>query len=109
LPEGPHDENSEGEFSFKMEDEMRGRWLGIVLLAGLSVLPQVCAAGEFEGRLERVDWESVTLRDGNDKLVVVCVNKGHRYQAAPFLGKWVTVDFRNDKGEYMATGFRSGQ
>jgi hypothetical protein len=90
-----------------MEEEMRGRWLGMVLSAGLLVLPQICAAGEFAGRLERVDWESVTLRDSNDKLVVVRVNKDHRSQAAPFLGKWVTVDFRNDKGEYRAIGFRS--
>ena len=86
---------------------MKGRWLGMVLSAGLLVLPQICAAGEFAGRLERVDWQSVTLRDSNDKLVVVRVTKDHRSQAAPFLGKWVTVGFRKDKGEYRATGFRS--
>jgi hypothetical protein len=92
-----------------MEEEMRDRWLGMMLFAGLLVLPQVCTAGEFAGRLERVDWESVTLRDANDQLVVVRVNKDHRFQAAPFLGKWVTVDFRNDQGECKATGFRSGR
>jgi hypothetical protein len=89
-----------------MEEEMRGRWFAMLLFAGLLVWPQVCAAGEFAGRLERVDWESVTLRDSNDKLVVVRVNKDHRFQAAPYLGQWVTVDFRNDKGEYRAIGFR---
>jgi hypothetical protein len=93
----------------QMEEEMRSRWLGMVLFAGLLVAPQVCAADEFAGRLERVDWESVTLRDSNDKLVVVRVNKDHRFQAAPFLGRWVTVDFRHDQGEYRAIGFRSCQ
>lgn len=88
---------------------MRGRWLGMVLFAGLLVLPQVCTAGEFAGRLERVDLESVTLRDSNDKLVVVRVNKDHRFQAAPFLGKWVTVDCRSEQGEFRAIGFRSGK
>jgi len=84
------------------------RWLGIVIaLIGVLSSPLFCKAEEFAGRLERVDMESVTIRDSNDKLVVLRVNWDRRFQAAPFLGRWVTVDFRNEQGEFRAIGFRS--
>jgi len=87
---------------------MMGRWLAIVIaFSGFVSSPLLCAADEFAGRLERVDLESVTLRDSNDKLVVLRVNRDRRFQAAPFLGRWVTVDFRNEQGEFRAMGFRS--
>ncbi len=87
---------------------MMGRCLAIVIaFTGLLGSPLLCAADEFAGRLERVDMESVTLRDSNDKLVVIRVNRDRRFQAAPFLGRWVTVDFRNEQGEFRAIGFRS--
>ena len=92
---------------YPMEEEMRVRWLWMMLFAALSAAPQCCLAGEFAGWLERVDLESVTLRDSDNKPVVVRVERNHRFQAAPFLGKWVTVDFQTEKGEFRALGFRS--
>ncbi len=85
---------------------MRSYCLGALLLASILVSPQLCLAGEFAGRLERVDLESVTIRDSNDKLFVVHVDRTHRYQAAPFLGKWVTVRFHDENGVCRALGFR---
>ncbi len=89
---------------------MRGRFFTIAfaLAASLS-LSQICTADEFAGRLERVDLQTVTVRDCNDKLVVLRVNNDRRFQAAPFLGRWVTVDFRNEQGEFLAVGFKPRQ
>ncbi len=85
-----------------------GRWLAIVIaLIGVLGSALLCKADEFAGRLERVDLESVTIRDSSDKLVVLRVNRDRRFQAAPFLGRWVTVDFRNEQGEFRAIGFRA--
>ncbi len=88
---------------------MRGYWLGVFLSASILISPQLCLAGEFAGRLERVDLESVTIRDSSDKSLVVHVDRSHRYQAAPFIGKWVTVHFRDENGVCRALGFRSSQ
>lgn len=85
-----------------------GRCLAIVIaFTGLLSTPLLCTADEFAGRLERVDLESVTLRGSNDKPFVLRINWDRRFQAAPFLGRWVTVDFRNEQGEPRAIGFRS--
>ncbi len=87
-----------------------GRCLAIMIaFTGLLGSPLLCTADEFAGRLERVDLESVTLRDSNDKPFVLRINWDRRFQAAPFLGKWVTVDFRNEQGEPQAIGFRSAR
>ncbi len=84
---------------------MRGHWLGALLSASILVLPQLCLAGEFAGRLERVDLESVTIRDSSDKLMVVHVDSSHRHQAAPFLGRWVKVLFQDENGVCRALSF----
>jgi hypothetical protein len=88
---------------------MRGYWLGALLSASILISPQLCPAGEFAGRLERVDLESVTVRDSSDKSLVIHVDRSHRIQAAPFLGKWVTVRFQDENGVCRALGFRSPQ
>jgi hypothetical protein len=89
-----------------MEETMRGYWLGIVTALVTAATLQPCMAGEFAGRLERVDLQTVTLRGSDNKLVVVRVDQNHRLQAAPYLGRWVTVDFQADHGTFQALGFR---
>lgn len=85
---------------------MKGLWLGTVVLCGLACASGSSFAGELAGRLERVDLESVTLRAVDDKTVVVRVERDHRVQVAPFLGRWVTVDVKDDQGVFRALGFR---
>lgn len=87
---------------------MRGRWLGLACGVLLSAAAGA-HAGEVAGRLERVDLATVTLRDERNNLHVVKVDGMHRQKAAPFLGRWVTVECRGDKGEYVALGFRQGE
>ena len=85
---------------------MRGYWLGIATALLTAAALQPCMAGEFAGRLERVDLQTVTLRGNDNKLLVVHVDKNHRLQAASFLGRWVTVDFQSEHGAFQALGFR---
>ncbi len=84
---------------------MRRLTIGLffLLLAGV---PLPCTAGEFIGRLERVDMETVTLRGDHNKMLVLQVDRGHRQLAAPLLGKWIAVDFLRDNDVLRATGFR---
>jgi hypothetical protein len=67
---------------------------------------QPCWAGEFVGRLERVDLQTITLRGPDNKRFVVQVDRNHRQLAAPYLGMWITVDFITDQGAMRAKGFR---
>lgn len=70
-------------------------------------VPSLCLADEFAGKLQRVDRETVTLRGGDNQNFVLRVDGDNRIQAAPFLGKSVTVDFLNDQGVCRALRFRS--
>jgi hypothetical protein len=92
-----------------MEEKMRVRCLGIILILAASALCQPCRAEEFAGKLERVDLESVTLLGSDNQRVVIRVDRGSRRAAAPFLGKWVTVDFRTEGDHCKAVRFRSGR
>jgi hypothetical protein len=85
---------------------MRGPWLGIAIALVIVIMLQPCMAEEFAGRLERVDLETVTLRGSDNRVIVVRVDRNCRLLAAPYLGRWVTVDFRTDHGALLATGFR---
>ncbi len=85
--------------------EMRRLSIGLFFLLVAGV-PALCVAGEFVGRLERVDLETVTLRGDHNKMRVFQVDPGHRQQAAPFLGKWIAVDFSRENDVLRATGFR---
>ena len=69
--------------------------------------PSLCLAEEFAGKLERVDRQTVTVRGGNNQSLILRVDGDNRVQAAPFLGKSVSVDFRNEQGECWALSFRS--
>ena len=85
---------------------MRDRWLGILLCSVLSLVPQVCCAEQFAGLLVRVDLHSITLRGSDNEKYVMRVEKRQRREAAPYLGKWVTVDFRSEKGSCRVIRFR---
>jgi len=79
--------------------------MGLVML--VVSLPSVSLAEEFAGKLERVDRDTITVRGGDDRRLVVRVDGSNRIQAAPFLGKSITVDLRTERGECRAVGFRS--
>ena len=85
---------------------MRSPILGIMLVLAIAGELQSCWAGEFVGRLERVDLQTITLRGPDNQRLVVHVDRDHRQQAAPFLGMWITVDFITDQGTRRAKGFR---
>ncbi len=85
---------------------MRSPIIGILLVLAIAGELQLCWAGEFAGRLERVDLQTVTFRGHNNQLLVVHVDRNHRLQAAPYLGMWVTVDFTTDQGTMRAKAFR---
>jgi len=88
---------------------MRNLCLGILVALVFFGAVQPCFAEEVSGKLERVDWDSVTIISSDNQRVVVLVDQDHRMQAAPFLGKWVCVDFQAGKGQPRAIRFRSSQ
>lgn len=83
------------------------RWLGFAVVLLLSLLPGTCPAEEFAGKLERVDLTTVTIIGSNNKQVVMKVDGGKRREAAPYLGKSVSVEFRKDNGACKAVRFSS--
>ncbi len=88
---------------------MRDRVLGILMVLILVALVQTSKAEEFLGKLERVDWETVTIVDCDNKKFVLRVDGDHRREAAVFLGKRVVVDFKPDDGHLRAVRFRASQ
>lgn len=85
---------------------MRSPILGLMFVLVIAGEFQPCLAGEFVGRLERVDLQTITLRGSDNRRVTLQVDRNHRQLAAPYLGMWVTVDFTNDRGAMRAKGFR---
>jgi len=90
-----------------VEEQMMDRWLGFAVVLLLVGLPGACLAEQFAGTLVRVDLTTVTIIGSNNKRFVMHVDGGKRREAAPYLGKSVSVEFRNDNGECKAVGFRS--
>lgn len=88
---------------------MRDRWSEILLCLALFVAPQVCCAEQFAGMLVRVDLHSVTLRGSNNERCVMRVEQGQRREAAPYLGKWVMVDFQAEDHSRRVIRFRPPQ
>lgn len=88
---------------------MRNRCSGIILFVILLSWGSVCGAEQIAGKLERVDMDTVTIRCSNNKKMVMSIDRGHRRQAAPFLGKWVVVDSLREKGDFKAVGFKSAR
>ena len=89
-----------------VEEQMRDRWSGLLLCLVLCAAPQLCYAEEIAGMLMRVDRHTVTVRRNNDQKVVMYVENGQRREAAPYLGKWVMVDFRHERGSCRVLRFR---
>lgn len=82
---------------------------GIFLFSVLLCSAYVCGAEQITGKLERVDMDTVTVRCSDNKRMVMSIERGDRMQAAPFLGKWVVIDSRREKGDYRAIGFKAGR
>jgi hypothetical protein len=81
-------------------------WYMALVIAVLS-LPSISWAEEFAGKLERVDSDTITVRGGDDQRLVVKVDGSNRIQAAPFLGKSITVFLSTERGECRVVGFKS--
>ena len=88
---------------------MRDLWLGGVYIILIISGVEIFAADEFAGKLQRVDWETVTLLDIDNNSLVVRVDTQIRQEAAHYLGKTVTVDFLNEDGGCRAIRFRSSR
>ncbi len=85
---------------------MRTSCSGIFLFVILLCASHVCGAEQIAGKLERVDMDTVTIRCSNNKKMVMSIERGNRRQAAPFLGKSVLIDSRQEKGDFKAVGFK---
>lgn len=88
---------------------MRGIWLSMLLLSIVLMTTKIACAEVFLGKLERVDWETVTLLDSDNNKLVARVDLQNRQEAAVHLGKTVTVDLMVEKGGCRAVGFRSNR
>jgi len=86
---------------------MQGAAWGVLLSALLLYSPQLCAAEEFDGKLERVDLKTVTLRSCSNQKLIVTVDQNERQKAAAHLGKSVTVLFETENGKHRAVLFRA--
>ncbi|MFC1834381.1 hypothetical protein ACFL2Q_06570 [Thermodesulfobacteriota bacterium] len=86
---------------------MQGRWWGVLLLALIPVLHQPCSAGEFAGKLVRVDSTTVTLRGTGNQKMVIRVNPVDRQEAARLLGRTVKVQTTGGHGGYKVKFFRA--
>lgn len=65
------------------------------------------AAYEFSGKLERLDFNTVTLLGKDSDKKIGRVAQEQRVQAAKLLGKSVRVNFKNQKGEEWAVSFEA--
>jgi hypothetical protein len=92
-----------------VEEQMRGLWFRMACVLIILGTEKIVSAEEFLGKLERVDWETVTLRDGDNNKLVAKVDLQSRREAAVLLGKTVTVDLMVENGDCRAVGFRSNR
>jgi hypothetical protein len=85
---------------------MRGRFWTMLSALVLISAPGMSLAGECAGKLEKVGLNTVILKAMNNHRMVFYVDSGHRVMAAPFIGKLVTVQFRQKDGRRKALLFR---
>ncbi len=85
---------------------MRCRYIAILCAVGLLGAAGNSAAEELAGKLERVGLETVTIASGNNKKLVLSVDRDNRVQAAPYIGKRVKVRVSKDQGKPMAVLFK---
>ncbi|MEW6352029.1 MAG: hypothetical protein AB1646_23510 [Thermodesulfobacteriota bacterium] len=76
----------------------------IALLLCVSV--SSVSAGEFEGKLERIDRHTVTLLGPNQTRLVLKVDRPDVQKAAAFVGKSVSVEFASEEGHKRLLMFR---
>ncbi len=81
--------------------------LGVLLIALAFSWSASAAAYEFSGKLERLDFNSVTLLGKNSDKKTGRICKEQRAQAAKFLGKSVIVNFEKQQGEEWAISFEA--
>jgi len=83
------------------------RGVGTLVTVVFFSFTTVVAAYEFSGKLERLDFNTVTLlgKDSDKKTGRICNEQ--RAQAARFLGKSVRVNFEQQQGEDWVVSFEA--
>ncbi len=76
----------------------------IVLL--LCFTASFASAGEFEGKLERIDSHTLTLLGRNQTRLVLNVDRPDKQKAAAFVGQSVSVEFASEEGQKKLLMFR---
>jgi hypothetical protein len=91
-----------------LEDDMRDSWRNVVLAIVVLTGGEALAAEQMvTGKLERVDLDTVTVCSRDNRCHKLEIDKTCRMKAAPFLGKSVLVDVKNENGAVRAISFRS--
>ena len=83
------------------------RGVGTLVTVVFFSFTTVVLAYEFSGKLERLDFNTVTLlgKDSDKKTGRICNEQ--RVQAARFLGKSVRVNFEQQQGEDWVVSFEA--
>jgi|GEM_PF-2742809 hypothetical protein len=83
------------------------RGVGTLVTVVFFSFTTVVVAYEFSGKLERLDFNTVTLlgKDSDKKTGRICNEQ--RVQAARFLGKSVRVNFEQQQGEDWVVSFEA--
>ncbi len=83
------------------------RGMGTLVTVVFFSFTTVVVAYEFSGKLERLDFNTVTLlgKDSDKKTGRICNEQ--RVQAARFLGKSVRVNFEQQQGEDWVVSFEA--
>ncbi len=79
---------------------------GLLLFAVYATANGPCFAGEYVGKLQRVDWKTITLQ-GKNKPMTLEVDSHVRKMAAQYLGKSVSVSFRLESGKNKVLSLKS--
>ena len=83
---------------------MRALSLAVALLIGLGAGPVL--GGEFSGKLERLDRQTVTLLGPDKTRLVLKADEPGIQKAAAFIGKSVNVEFSVQEGHNRLLLFR---
>jgi hypothetical protein len=85
---------------------MPGCWLALSMFCCLFA-GSFAVAEEFAGKLERVDFHTITLLQSDNQKLVFDVDSSRRRDAAPFIGRWVTVEVAGVAGINEVVRLRS--
>ncbi len=75
-----------------------------ILLVALAA--PVCATEQFNGKLESIGLDTITLMRPDKQRITLRVDQGARRLAAPFLGQWVTVEAEVDTKKPQPLGMK---